>query len=106
MEERKERHPGQLERNMGNVRAVVTHEVKEIKAAVKPLVREGEKAAVSVAKEGAKLAAQDRVKIGFYMESMCPGCKYFTVKVNPFLVVFSYSAVCLRCSCVVAKVFL
>ncbi len=23
----------------------------------------------------------EKVKIGFYMESMCPGCKYFTTKV-------------------------
>ena len=23
----------------------------------------------------------DKIKIGFYMESMCPGCKYFTTKV-------------------------
>lgn len=80
-EERKERHPGQLAINKRNVRAVVTHEVRDLKAAVKPYVREGEKAAVEVAKQGAKLAAQDKVKIGFYMESMCPGCKYFTVKV-------------------------
>jgi len=80
-EERKERHPGQLAINKRNVRAVVTHEVRDLKAAVKPYVREGEQAAVEVAKEGAKLAAQDKVKIGFYMESMCPGCKYFTVKV-------------------------
>jgi hypothetical protein len=28
-----------------------------------------------------KLAKGEKVKVGFYMESMCPGCKYYTKNV-------------------------
>lgn len=93
MAARKERHPGKLAHTMKRMAKSIFSGEKEVSDAIRQDVKVGEKAAADSAKAaakvgtevaaaGAKLAAADKVKVGFYMESMCPGCKYFTTKVR------------------------
>lgn len=65
-------------------KARLKHESVPLDAAVKRAekIQDEDSASVeSAPMQIKKSAAGDKVKIGFYMESMCPGCKYYTKNV-------------------------
>jgi len=75
MQARAARHPGKL-----------AHHVKfhHVNAPAKRAAKAagGEARSEANTEEGSsQLTADNKVKIGFYMESMCPGCKYYTTHV-------------------------
>jgi len=113
--ERKMAHPGKLDHAMGKDAEVMAkdeevvmskvsegatdevkveepkhakkEEKKEKKEEEPKQAKEAAAAPVAPKKKSSLAITGDKVKVGFYMESMCPGCKYFTTHVLSTLLV-------------------